>query len=94
MRNEYKKKNKTLKFLDKIIKMDKSNSYDFDDIIEKVLTPKKNNEYSGSKLPTIASEFSTRGYNVGISHEFLEKETKNLLDSIENFIKAIQKIGI
>jgi len=94
MRNEYKDKNQTLKFLDKIIKMNKSNKFDFDDIIDKVLTPKEEKEYSGSKLPSIATKFRIKGMNVGISHKFLEKETKQLVNSIENFVKAIQKYGV
>ena len=94
MRYEYKDKNQTLKFLDKIIKMNKSNKFDFDDIIDKVLTPKEEKEYSGSKLPSIATKFRIKGVNVGISHKFLEKETKQLVNSIENFVKAIQKYGV
>ena len=94
MRNEYKGGNETVKYLDKIIKMNKSNKYDFDDIIYEILTPKKYKEYSGSKLPSIASEFSNIGSEAGVSYEFLEKETEQLMDAIENFIKAIQKYGV
>ena len=67
---------------------------DFDDIIYEILTPKKHKEYSGSKLPSIASEFSNIGSEAGVSYEFLEKETEQLMDAIENFIKAIQKYGV
>ena len=94
MRDEYRDGNETVKYLDKIIKMNKSNKYDFDDIIYEILTPKKHKEYSGSKLPSIASEFSNIGSEAGVSYEFLEKETEQLMDAIENFIKAIQKYGV
>ena len=40
------------------------------------------------------TEISQTGVAVGISPQFLEKETSKLLDSIEKFVKAIQKRGI
>ena len=49
---------------------------------------------SDSKLPIIAAEASQLGIKVGISPEFLPKETSKLLDSIEKFVKAVQKRGI
>ena len=39
--------------------MNESNRFDFDDIIDEILTPKKMSEYTDAKLPTIASEIST-----------------------------------
>ena len=59
-----------------------------------MLTPKDEKEYSGSKLPSIATKFRIKGVRVGISHKFLEKETKQLVNSIENFVKAIEKHGV
>lgn len=94
MRNEYKDKNKNFKFIEKIIKMDQDRRFEFSDIIYEWLTPKKHKEYSDSKLPTIAAEASQLGIKVGISPEFLPKETSKLLDSIEKFVKAVQKRGI
>ena len=94
MRDEYKYKKDKSKKLQKIIKMNESNKYDFDDIIYEILTPKKHGEYTDAKLPTIASEISGLGISIGISPEFMQKETKELLDSIENFIEAVQKRGI
>ena len=94
MRNEYKDKNKNFKFIEKIIKMDQDRRFEFSDIIYEWLTPKKHKEYSDSKLPIIAAEASQLGIKVGISPEFLPKETSKLLDSIEKFVKAVQKRGI
>ena len=94
MRNEYKNKNKNFKFIEKIIKMDQDRRFEFSDIIYEWLTPKKHKEYSDSKLPIIAAEASQLGIKVGISPEFLPKETSKLLDSIEKFVKAVQKRGI
>ena len=57
-------------------------------------TEKQDDEYSHSKLPIIASKISQTGIAVGIGPQFMQKETTKLLDSIEKFVKAIQKRGI
>ena len=94
MRDEYKQKKNINKKLEKILRMNESNRFDFDDIIEEILTPKKMSEYTDAKLPTIASEISSIGIRSGISAEFMKKETNQLLDAIEKFIKALKKRGI
>ena len=94
MRDEYKQKKNINKQLEKILRMNESNRFDFDDIIEEILTPKKMSEYTDAKLPTIASEISSIGIGSGISAEFMKKETNQLLDAIEEFIKALKKRGI
>lgn len=94
MRDEYKQKKNINKKLEKILRMNESNRFDFDDIIEEILTPKKMSEYTDAKLPTIASEISSIGIGSGISAEFMKKETNQLLDAIEEFIKALKKRGI
>ena len=94
MREEYKEKKNINKKLEKILRMNESNRFDFDDIIEEILTPKKMSEYTDAKLPTIASEISGIGIGSGISAEFMKKETNQLLDAIEEFIKALKKRGI
>lgn len=94
MRDEYKQKKNINKKLEKILKMNESNRFDFDDIISEILTPKKMNEYTDAMLPTIASEISSIGIKSGISAEFMQKETNQLLDAIEEFVKALKKRGI
>jgi len=94
MREEYKKKKNINKKLEKILKMNESNRFDFDDIIDEILTPKKMSEYTDAKLPIIASEISSIGIGSGISAEFMQKETNELLEAIEEFIRALKKRGI
>ena len=59
-----------------------------------IMTEEEDDEYSDSKLPIIASKISQTGIAVGIGPQFMQKETTKLLDSIEKFVKAIQKRGI
>jgi len=94
MRNEYKFKKDITKKLDKILKMNESNKYNFDNIVEEILSSEKLEEYTDAKLPIIASEVSGIATKVGITYEFMKNETENLLNSIESFYKALQKRGI
>ena len=57
------------------------------------LAKEESEKYTDSKLPTIASKISQLGVGVGISPQFMQKETLKLLNAIEKFIKAIQKRG-
>ena len=51
-------------------------------------------DYTDAKLPIIASEISSIGIGSGISAEFMQKETNELLEAIEEFIRALKKRGI
>ena len=74
--------------------MNESNKYNFDNIVEEILSSEKLEEYTDAKLPIIASEVSGIATKVGITYEFMKNETENLLNSIESFYKALQKRGI
>ena len=45
------------------------------------------------KLPQIANEAEKLGWKAGIGIDFLTKETKYLIDSIEAYVKALKKAG-
>ena len=46
------------------------------------------------KLPQIAKEAEELSGKVGIRKDFLSEETKQLINSIEVYVKALQKRGI
>ena len=46
------------------------------------------------KLPQIANEAEQLAKKVGIGADFLQEETKYLIDSIETYVKALKKAGI
>ena len=102
MRNEYKFKNdysKLLSALEEIGQMSFGTTDKMKGIIKglrrrNIMTEEEDDEYSDSKLPIIASKISQTGIAVGIGPQFMQKETTKLLDSIEKFVKAIQKRGI
>ena len=102
MRNEYKFKNeysKLLSALEEMGQMSFGTTDKMKGIIKglrrrNIMTEKEDDEYSDSKLPIIASKISQTGIAVGIGPQFMQKETTKLLDSIEKFVKAIQKRGI
>ena len=98
MREEYKIKNKTFKTLSALEELGENPQGGIEWIIEglkklKIMTKEESDKYTDSKLPMIASKISQLGIGVGISPQFMQKETLKLLDSIEKFIKATQKIG-
>ena len=54
-------------------------------------------KFSGNediKLPQIANEAEKLGRKAGIGIDFLSEETKQLIDSIEKYVKALKKAGI
>ncbi len=98
MREEYKIKNKTFKILSALEELGEDPRGGVEWIIEglkklKIMTKEESDEYTDSKLPVIASKISQLGVGVGISPQFMQKETLKLLDAIEKFITAIQKRG-
>jgi len=99
MRNEYKFKNNTLKLLTALEEIGQMPEDNINGIIlglrrADIMTEEEKEEYSDSKLPIIASKISQTGVAVGIGPQFMQKETTKLLDSIEKFIKAMQKRGV
>ena len=98
MREEYRIKNKTFKTLSALEELGEDPRGGIEWIIEglkklKIMTKEESEKYTDSKLPTIASKISQLGVGVGISPQFMQKETLKLLNAIEKFIKAIQKRG-
>jgi hypothetical protein len=61
---------------------------------QRYLNYKKFEDYSDIKLPEIAAEAEKLSAKVGISREFLQKETEQLVKSIEVYVKALQKRGV
>jgi hypothetical protein len=99
MRNEYKNKKNTLILLEALDEIYRLPEATFSHVVDatkkfEILTPDEQENYSDAKLPIIGAKISQIGIKVGISPEFLEKETSRLLDAIENFVKAVQSRGL
>jgi len=86
MRLEYKEKNDVLKKLDRTI--------DGNDFSPELIDKKKYEDFDKAEIHKIAADISQFNAKVGVTPEFVSKETKHLSEAISNYISAMQKRGI